>query len=187
SIATAVTSGVAALVIQASRQGDGTHASPKLVKEILSYTATTLPGYDALTQGHGALNAAGAIAVAKALTDFNTPAKWWKALRLNRFTVVAGEVWMWAQSTVFSKDLVKVWANSIDWSKADGDTIVWGTQVSLDGDTIVWGTNMGLDGDTIVWGTNMGLDGDTIVWGTTLDHDTALLWGTNRIPMTGVQ
>ena len=53
--------------------------------------------------------------------------------------------------------------------------------------TIVWGTNMGLDGDTIVWGTNMGLDGDTIVWGTTLDHDTALLWGTNRIPMTGVQ
>jgi subtilisin family serine protease len=185
SIAAAVTSGVAALVIQASRQDDGTQASPKLVKEILSYTATPLSGYDALTQGHGALNAAGAIAVAKALSDLNAP-KWWKALPLDRFTVVAGEAWMWANSAVFPNDLVTVWANSIDWSTADGDTIVWGTAMGLDGDTIVWGTAMSLDGDTIVWGTTA--DGDTIVWGTTVDLDTAMLWGTSlRIQLAGVQ
>jgi len=83
-------------------------------------------------------------------------------------------VWMWAQSTVFPKDLVMVWANAIDWSLADGDTIVWGT--------------MSLDGDTIVWGTNIGVDGDTIVWGTTVDPGTAVLWGTSqRTQMAGVQ
>jgi len=189
SIATAVTSGVAALVIQASRE-NGTQPSPRLVKEILSYTATPLSGYDALTQGHGALNAAGAIAVAKAVGGLPLPAlaKWWKSLPLERFTVVAGEAWMWAQSTVFPQDLVMVWANSIDWSLTDGDTIVWGTSLGIDGDTIVWGTSLGIDGDTIVWGTNIGVDGDTIVWGTTVDPGTAVLWGTSqRTQMAGVQ
>jgi serine protease AprX len=186
SIAAAVTSGVAALVIQASRQDDGTQASPKLVKEILSYTATPLSGYDALTQGHGALNAAGAIAVAKALSQGNAPAKWWNRLTLDRVTVVAGEAWKWSQSTVFSSNVVTVWANSIDWSTADGDTIVWGTSMSVDGDTIVWGTSLNIDGDTIVWGTTW--DGDTIVWGTTLDPGSALLWGTSQgKQVTGVK
>jgi len=93
---------------------------------------------------------------------------------------------MWANSAVFPNDLVTVWANSIDWSTADGDTIVWGTAMGLDGDTIVWGTAMSLDGDTIVWGTTA--DGDTIVWGTTVDLDTAMLWGTSlRIQLAGVQ
>jgi len=189
SIATAVTSGVAALVIQASRE-NGTQPSPRLVKEILSYTATPLSGYDALTQGHGALNAAGAIAVAKAVGGLPLPAlaKWWKSLPLERFTVVAGEAWMWAQSTVFAKDLVMVWANSIDWSLTDGDTIVWGTSLGIDGDTIVWGTSLGIDGDTIVWGTNIGVDGDTIVLGTTVEPGTEVLWGiSQRTQMAGVQ
>jgi len=169
SMAAAVTSGVVALVVEASRHADGTSATPRLVKDILSYTATPLPGYDGLTQGHGALNAAGAIAVARALSRTAPMTAWWTALGLPPFTTVAGETWPWAQSTVFPPSLTRGDGVNIPaWAK----TIVWGT--SRDGDTIVWGTDA--DGDTIVWGTDA--DGDTIVWGTTADWTNAVLWGT---------
>ena len=170
SMAAAVTSGVVALLVEASRRADGTSPPPRLVKDILSYTATPLAGYDGLTQGHGALNAAGAIAVAKALSAAaSTTGNWWTTLHLQPFTVVAGESWPWAQSTVFPPSLTRRDGVNIPaWAQ----TIVWGS--SRDGDTIVWGTNA--DGDTIVWGTDA--DGDTIVWGTSVDWTDAVLWGT---------
>src|SRR5262249_31884215 len=122
SLAAAVTSGVAALVIEAARQSGAT-PTPQLVKEILSYTATPLSGYDALTQGHGTLNAAGAVAVARALGPSTPTSTWWTSNRIAPYTIVAGEVWRWSQETTFPGDLVKAWANSIHWaSSGGGDT-----------------------------------------------------------------
>jgi serine protease AprX len=174
--ATAVASGVVALVIEAMRDA-GVPVTPALVKTILSYTAIPLRGYDGLTQGHGEVNAAGAIALARALAGVRLPAP---------LTVIAGDAWTWSQHSRFARALVHgngtdlpPWAQTIVWGTShDGDTIVWGTNARHDGDTIVgdtivWGTTS--DGDTIVWGTTT--DGDTIVWGTGSDGDT-IVWGT---------
>ena len=169
--ATAVTTGISALVIEAMR-GAGVPVSPALVKAILSYTAIPLPGYDGLTQGHGEVNAAGAIALARALGGGRPSAP---------VTVIAGDAWRWSQHRRFPRALVHgngtdppAWSQTIVWGTShDGDTIVWGTNAGHDGDTIVWGTTG--DGDTIVWGTTT--DGDTIVWGTIADGDT-IVWGT---------
>jgi serine protease AprX len=166
SMAAAVTSGVAALVIDAIRRAGGTVASPRMVKDILAFTAVPLRGYDALTQGHGALNAAGAIALAKAI-GASAP--------IAPYTVVTGETWSWSQATTFPASVVWDGRAIPAWAQ----TIVWGT--SRDGDTIVWGTSR--DGDTIVWGTSR--DGDTIVWGTTIDWGNAALWAATSMRGAG--
>src|SRR5262249_7602140 len=65
SMATAVTSGVVALVIEANRQavlqtGHAGHLTPNAIKAVLEYTAYVLPNTDVLTQGAGAINPLGA-------------------------------------------------------------------------------------------------------------------------------
>src|SRR5204863_160678 len=72
SMAAAVVSGVAALVLQANRtslESDGTPTAPLnpyAVKAILQYTATPLPDTDPLAQGSGEINADGAVALTRA-------------------------------------------------------------------------------------------------------------------------
>src|SRR5262249_7750080 len=65
SMATAVTSGVVALVIEANRQAvlqtaHSGHLTPNAIKAVLEYTASVLPNTDVLTQGAGAINPLGA-------------------------------------------------------------------------------------------------------------------------------
>jgi len=152
-----VTSGVAALVIDASRSASGVSPSPATVKAILAYTALPLDGVDNLTQGHGALNASGAVALATALGGAGWPATNFDGLVSPPTTTIGAETWTWAQAAE--------WSDTVVWGTADGSgvpawaqTVVWGT-VDFEGDTVVWGT---FDGDTVVWGTY-----DTVVWGTT--------------------
>ena len=68
SMAAPIVSGIVAAMLEANR---ATHhdapLTPNAVKAILQYTAIPLPGYDELTQGAGAVNAAGAIALAEAI------------------------------------------------------------------------------------------------------------------------
>jgi serine protease AprX len=157
SMAAAVTSGVAALVIEASRNASGVSPSPATVKAILAYTALPLSGVDQLTQGHGALNASGAVALAGAVGAASWPATNFDGLISPPTTTIGSETWTWAQQAE--------WSDTVVWGTTDGSsvpawaqTVVWGS-VAFEGDTVVWGT---FDGDTVVWGTN-----DTVVWGTT--------------------
>jgi len=157
SMAAAVTTGVAALVIEASRSAFGVTPSPATVKAILAYTALPLNGVDPLTQGHGALNASGAVALATALGPAGWPATGLDGLVSPPVTTIGGETWTWSQAATFSDTVV--------WGTADGSaqpawaqTVVWGS-VDFEGDTVVWGT---FDADTVVWGTY-----DTVVWGST--------------------
>ncbi len=59
-MAAPVVAGTVALMLQANPQ-----LTPNGVKAILQYTAQEYPGYDALTQGAGFLNAVGAVRLAQ--------------------------------------------------------------------------------------------------------------------------
>ena len=68
SMAAPIVSGIVAAMLQANRtKHPDAPLTPNAVKAILQYTAIPLPGYDELTQGAGAVNAAGAIALAEAI------------------------------------------------------------------------------------------------------------------------
>src|SRR5262249_2634692 len=60
SMAAPVVAGTVALMLQANPS-----LTPNAVKAILQYTAQTYPGYDALTEGAGFLNAVGAVRLAR--------------------------------------------------------------------------------------------------------------------------
>ena len=60
SMATPVVAGTVALMLQANP-----NLTPNLVKAILQFTAQDYPGYNALTQGAGFLNARGAVQLAE--------------------------------------------------------------------------------------------------------------------------
>ena len=62
SMAAPVVAGTVALMLQANPA-----LTPNAVKAILQYTAQQYPGYDALTQGAGFLNAVGAVRLARLL------------------------------------------------------------------------------------------------------------------------
>ena len=205
SMATAVTSGVVALVLQAHNQ-NGFHRQPpltaNLVKAILQFTAIRIPGADYLTQGGGEINAAGAIALAKAIDTSQKAGSWWVGTGVTTSTVIGDESYAWAKQIVWGNTVVGgnvVYANNICWGTniTWGTNIVWGTSAPVDatnitwGSSAVWGRNIVWSdrligqaaGDNIVWGTRDGdnivwgaIDGDNIVWGT-WDGDN-IIWGT---------
>ncbi|HSL24414.1 MAG TPA: S8 family peptidase [Vicinamibacterales bacterium] len=201
SMSAAVTSGVVALMLEASRYSNANNPpiSPNAVKAILQYTAIPVVNpetgdpYDALTQGAGGINAIGAGNIAF-FTDTSAPAQSAPVLPVS---TIGGREYAWSQNIVWGTNIVwstsAIWANNIVWSTsvvwgsavddnivwgtaADLDNIVWGTAAETWGDNIVWGTGLitsAVGDDNIVWGT---VAGDNIVWGT-LDNDN-IVWGT---------
>jgi len=152
SMSAAVTSGVVAPMIEANRRAHGRVLTPRAIEEILGYTTIPLHGCDELTQGHGGLNAAGAVAVAAAV-DAGTPVRrrWTARLPAPR-TTIEGEAWKGAETFLFPRCAVWGSGHAIP---ACAHTIVWGNNTV--GDTIVRG-NIVDSGDTIVWG-------NAIAWG----------------------
>ena len=159
SMATAVASGVAALVIEANRSKFAAPLTPNLVKGILEFTAVPMSGADPLTQGRGAINAAGAVALTLAL-DPSAPADAWRAsASISPTTTMGGETWVWSQSIV--------WSNTVVWGMGD-----WGDTVA--GVTVVWGM---VDGQTVVWGMNDLVWDDPSAWNRTIVWGSATAWG----------
>jgi hypothetical protein len=196
-MAAAVTSGVAAVVLQASRvaNGDAPALSAHALKAILQFTALPLHDasgerYDALTQGTGEVNAHGALTLALAInTDMPLGSAWLRVHPEPR-TLIDGAVVGWSQALLWDDNLV--WGtDALAYHAAQwDDNLVWGT--SFDDDNLVWGTSADLD--NLVWGTSiawtshlvwrnrilgvMQADG-SIVWGSAdgLTEDN-LVWGT---------
>jgi len=161
SMSAAVTSGVVALIIEASRSSSGATLPPDAVKAILEYTALPLNGPDPLTQGHGAINPSGAIALTSSLGVTG----WLGGVGTTSLvptTTIAAETWVWSQSFDNGDTVVwgdgggePTWAETVVWGDINwGDTVVWG-----DAGTIGWSV-------TVVWGNADGW-GDTVVWGDT--------------------
>ena len=78
-MATAVASGAVALVLDANERGRDTsrgRLTPNTVKALLEFTSFDVTGTDALTQGAGALNAAGAIELGLRITRGRPGTQW---------------------------------------------------------------------------------------------------------------
>ena len=192
SMATPVVAGTAALMLQANP-----NLTPNLVKAILQFTAQEYPGYDALTQGTGFLNARGAVMLAEYFrhklpgSPYPQMKGWsrqifWGNRRIKGGVLTPGGtawaadvVWgdaatlgggpvVWGENCVDVSCDTIVWGNNIVWGNGGDDNIVWG---NTDDDNIVWGNS---GEDNIVWGNS---DGDNIVWGNSGDDN--IVWGNN--------
>jgi serine protease AprX len=177
SMATAVTTGVVALMIEQRRGGSRPPLTANDVKAILQFTAIPVAGSDVFTQGAGAVNAAGALAVVAALTaDKNT--EWRSTTTVPPTTTIGAETNIWNQAVVWGHTLVAgdtvyanepAWGSQITW----GSAVVWGHGVMPGGDlvwdqTSIWSTNT-------IWNPIVGpptagltwpeLGGQAVVWG----------------------
>lgn len=185
SMATGVASGAAALVLAASHTAHpfAPSLTPAAVKAILEYTALRMRDqygveYDDLTQGAGALNAAGAVALAAAI-DPGRPTGWyWLTSAVAPSTWFAGETSIWAQRFIWGTREISgplIDTNQAIWALGRP----WGNSLPLDpraipGSDLVWGPDESVWGSHIVWGTNVGTTSDQhIVWGTSDQPDAA--------------
>jgi hypothetical protein len=175
---------VVALMLQANP-----NLTPNGVKAILQYTAQQYPGYKALEQGAGFLNAVGAVRLARFYKTAQSGA------RLPTQT-------MWSKHLIWGNHLIShggldvtanAFAKGTTWGVAQtdaGENIVWGTASS--DENVVWGTaapvsvmwhtkeaqivwGTALDGENIVWGTSA--DGKSAVWGSAPDSNGNIIWG----------
>jgi serine protease AprX len=194
SMAAPVVSGTVALMLQANP-----NLTPNLIKAILQYTSQQYPGYSALRQGAGFLNAYGAVRLARYYATAHygdrmpVQAVWSRQIIWGNHRLSGGylnpSANAWATNIVWG--MVKtlgdagdniVWGmgcgggdcDNIVWGMDAGDNIVWGMQ--QDGDNIVWGMAQG--DDNIVWGMDCGGgDCDNVVWGM-MDAGDNIVWGT---------
>jgi serine protease AprX len=189
SMATAVATGAVALILEAQRQAHPTDPSltPNAVKAILQFSSIRMHDpfgaeYDELVQGTGSLNAAGAVAVARAINTTVPVGSYWWTTSVTPTTMIADETWVWSSHVVWGTHIV--WGTSIDTKEpAWGLSTTWGGD-STWGSHIVWGTNVvWANAETwathVVWGsTYIGASSDSehIVWGTAEDPDTTV-WG----------
>src|SRR5258706_11740624 len=100
----AVTTGVVALVLQAHNQSglDRQKAlTPNLVKALLDYSAIRVADADYLTQGAGEINAAGAVALARAIDTSRPAGSWWLATGVSQYTTIGGTTYAWANNVVW--------------------------------------------------------------------------------------
>ena len=189
SMATAVASGVAALFVEAHRTNSvgAAEFAPNTVKAIVEHTSLGLRDdagaeYDALTQGSGGLNAAGAIDFAGAIDSRLPLGSYWMSRVVMPATMIAGRATLWSQCVLWGgrplsgavlEQRQTAWLISSRW----GQTLLWSGDSTL-GQHVVWGTSDPVWGSHIVWGTGYtgSTDGQHIVWGTTGGPD-ATVWG----------
>jgi serine protease AprX len=181
SMAAAVTTGVVADIIAESRAvngssgpGGGRTPTPNAIKAILQFTAVPVANADTLSQGAGAINPAGAIALAKAIDTGVPVSSWWLTSGITAATTLSnGEVLTWAQRFIWGGEIIwgtHIYSNQPAW----GLQVVWGNR-AVWGDEIIWGTT----DDSVVWGS-CATWGDEIIWGTTLlgyDDKGVLVYG----------
>jgi len=188
SMAAAVVSGTAALVLEAQRIGfpSGPSLTPNAVKAILQFTSFRVRDdlareYDDLTQGAGVVNPAGAIELAARLDTSRPLSSWWLTTAVNPATTIDGEVISWAENIVWGNTAgtgpviyikERAWAEDIVW----GNDIVWGSDIVW-GNDIVWGSDI-VWGNNIVWGDSLiGVsEGTTIVWGMAAEDPALTVW-----------
>ena len=182
SMSAAVASGVVVQVLEANRSRNPARAlTPNAVKAILQHTASRLKDdagveYDHLTQGAGALNAAGAVTLARGIrNDVLAGLPWLDPLLAPNpgVTTVEGETYLWGKTVIWGNSLA--WGATIDTSRsAWTDTVVWGNlDTVIWGNTVIWGANVVWD-DTVIWGT-------TVVWGNSVLEGNTVVWGNNDL------
>jgi hypothetical protein len=180
SMATAVTSGVVALVIEAhdaaARYG-APPMTPNTVKGILEYTSSQVRNdsgvdYDVLRQGAGALNGKGAIQLARAIDTTARTGERWLNPTPAPYSNIGGQYVPWTQAIIWGDAVI--WGDTLpENQRAWGSAIVWGENITWS-DTVIWGENAVWSdpqawGNAIIWGeASLGTtDGTTVIWGET--------------------
>ena len=179
SMATGVTSGVVALMVQAHNQS-GLHSkkplTANLAKGILQFSALPIAGFDDLTQGAGEINAAGAIVIAGAIDTDASGGTWWLAKGLTPSSTIGVQTYSWGQNIVWNStkltgDVLYVnnlmWGTNILWGTAGDPNILWGTSATIRASNIVWSSG-------IVWETNLVWSDRLIGW---MTEGGNILWG----------
>jgi serine protease AprX len=196
SMAAAVATGVIALELDANTNKAQMPFAPNAAKAILEYTAIPIANTDALTQGSGQINAAGAVLLASSINTMAAPQRWWLQTSVDGSSAIGSQTYSWAQNIIWGTSILSgqfMFYKNLAWWIPN---IVWGTAVPRIGSTQVIGSNhagvlaninnmfggaifgtdfsvkrfnivFGTDsGDNIIWGTDDG--GDNIIWGTQL-------------------
>jgi serine protease AprX len=203
SMATAATTGVVALMLEAHRQSQqqsqgqpqdpgaapasapAPALAPNAIKAILQYTSTPLDARagspDALTQGAGAINAPAAIAAVRAIDANTALGEDWLTGTQPRFTVYEGETWSWNASITW-RDTPIAGDTLIDIHRSAWTSSVdWGQPIAWDADvvpqpSVVWSP-------AIDWASN-------VVWGRDLvgtrTGDQTFTWGDVEDPLRTV-
>jgi serine protease AprX len=178
SMAAAVTSGVVALVLEANEtavNGSQPALTPNAVKAVLQYTALTMRDasgvvYDRMTQGAGALNAEGALQLARAIDTAHS--RYSLMYGVAPVSYIDGSL-PWSQFIIWGNNIV--WGDSVlRYSASWNQNVIWGDNVTW-GDNVVWGDNI-VWGDSTIWKTNI-VWGDNVVWGDNLIWGENLVWG----------
>jgi len=193
SMAAPVVAGTVALMLQVNPA-----LTPNAVKAILQYTAESYPGYDALTQGAGFVNARGAVKLAQFLGSPSTipyPStdRWTQNIFWGNFAVGGGR--LTPDATAWQPG--RIWGAAptatlpISWgvicmSGCDGPStsVVWGSWWATCSDSgcssVDWG-----DSTNVVWGTRCGgnnckpgqVNSSSVVWGSS--GDDGVVWGSS--------
>lgn len=211
SMASAVATGVVALMIETNRLDEGAvRLTPNAVKLLLQYSAlpvTKRANLVELIEGAGAINAAGAVGLARAVDPAAQVGNYWLEYGITPATRIGGSLLPWTRRVTWADRLVEgdtmrrhefawaarsVWGTSVTWS-ADtwltASTVIdkfgsWAQQVVKKNNPV-----MALDDDHIVWGNvdeENGVRGncssaadDHIVWGN-CDGDH-VVWGNAEV------
>ena len=149
SMGAAVTSGVIALVLEASSAHVGDPPlTPNSVKAIVEYTAIPTSRADFLTEGTGQINAAGAVALASRINTNTKPGDWWLTIGIDPVSTIGNRSYRWAQTIIWGTNVLGgdlVYRNLMIWSR----NIIWGTNVIWDANAnILWGARK-----NILWAT----------------------------------
>ena len=177
SMATAVTTGVVALMIERHRTVSSRPLTPNDVKAVLQFTAIPVTGSDVFTTGAGALNPAGALAVVATLTG-TAKTDWRSNAIVQPTTTIGSETYLWNQTVIWGHTLVggdSVYANEPAWGSLTtwGSTVIWGHGSPFPGDlawdlattwstTTVWDPIIAPSGAGLPWPE---LGGQAVIWG----------------------
>jgi serine protease AprX len=188
SMATAVTSGVVALMIDAHRdqsEGDANAPplTPNLVKAMLQYSAIPVHdhaggAYDPLRAGAGSINAAGAIALSRAVDTTARPGGYWLNPQPAPWTMIAGTPTAWSQAILWGEAVIwgstlsvnhTAWSSAVIWGSTDvwSNAVIWGSNVVWTdpqswGSAVIWGSGSfgKSDGTAVIWGSTGGITAD---------------------------
>jgi serine protease AprX len=182
SMATAVTTGSVALILEANRKANGYPYHPSLtpnaVKGILQYTSFSIHDdagiqYDPLRAGAGSLNAKGGIDLGRTINTAAPRGSYWLTSTPYTWTTIGDQTLAWNQAII--------WGNAIIWGSttsvnetAWGSAIIWGSSTSWSS-AIIWGSSDLVWSDPQSWG-------EAIIWGSSAvgtDNGSAIIWGSS--------
>ena len=170
SMATAVTSGVVAQMLEAQQVAGSGDAfmSPNAVKAALHYTALGIKNdlgleYDRLRKGAGSMNGKGAVDLARITDTSPTRPDPWMSAFPNPYTTIDGQALAWNQGVIWGESVI--WGSGVIW----GESVIWGSGV-IWGESVIWGSG-------VIWGSN-------IVWTDSQSWASGVIWGSNSIGYT---